>query len=126
MQTNSIEQTIAPFRLKKQAGRDDDQGAIQPEDARAGVSGLRGLGGWWRGGRTDLDEGWRSRLGRTHRSLMLSARGGIQVNRDACGDEYGGVEAEVEIAGDAKDDGKGQQNEEECDPTAFKTEATAG
>jgi hypothetical protein len=107
MQTNSIEQTIAPFRQKKQAGRDDDTGANQPEDAGVGISGLRWLGGRWRGGRTDLDEGRRSRRGIAHCRFVLSARGGIKVNRDARGDEHRGVVTEVEIAGDAEDDGKG-------------------
>ncbi len=57
---------------------------------------------------------------------MLGARGGIKVHGDACRDDHGGVVAEVEIAGDAEDDGKGQKQEEECDPTAFEAESAAG
>ena len=67
--------------------------------------------------RKDLDEAGGGWFGGSHAGFMLLARGGIEVDGDAAGDDDGGVVDVIEIARDAKQEREGKEKDGEGQPT---------
>ena len=139
MRTNNIEQKIAPPGEKKQVrdGTLFSKSGLEDSDAhflgtRAPVCRLfsravaRRDCGWGCGGWSNLDKRRRFRLGWPHGGLMLGARGSVKIYGNAARHDYQGVVEEVQIAGDAEDDGKRSDEDQERDPTTLQTKASAG
>src|SRR5580704_16436828 len=87
--------------------------------------GRRGIGTDLR----DLHKLWwlrRGGSGRGHGGVVLRTGGGIDVDRNASGNNDGRVVAVVEIARDAEDHWNRGEKNEKREPATFKAEGAAG